>query len=88
MAANSASVEAANACHCRRNHTASNKLRTTVSAKSPPGACALLRRMGWTALTPERVEALLSLIAHSLRAQLAAPLPAHPVSPDLLPHTT
>lgn len=48
----------------------------------------LLRRMGWTALTPERVEALLSLIAHSLRAQLAAPLPAHPVSPDLLPHTT
>ena len=38
--------------------------------------------------TPERVEALLSLIAHSLRAQLAAPLPAHPVSPDLLPHTT
>lgn len=48
----------------------------------------LLRRMGWTALTPERVEALLSLIAHSLRAQLAAPLPTHPVSPDLLPHTT
>lgn len=48
----------------------------------------LLRRMGWTTLKPERVKALLSLIAHSLRAQLAAPLPAHPVSPDLLPHTT
>ena len=49
MAARSASSDVASRDQIAFSQVASRKLRSTVSAKSPPGACALLRRIGCSA---------------------------------------